>query len=192
MGSLCTKSRKEEPLLANKYQAAEDSTKAKAVKDYSATKNSEISFTSGQLLDIADKTQKGYWMGQVEGEGPFGWFPSASVVLITEKEAIFEMEKRRLAASQNKKADFPIQNVERKPTTVNAAGKVIRARANKSYTPSSTRSEVIDGSEANSISFKAGDIIAITDKSRADVWLGHVEGSSQWGWFPANYVEVIT
>jgi len=195
MGCLSSRPREGEksPLISSQ-NPNQESTKAKAVRDYTAKKSSEITFITGDVLDIIDKTQKEYWMGQVDGQTIFGWFPSVCVVLIDEKEAIFLLEKRRITAEQNRKgpSSEEVQSAgPRHSVTVNTAGKAVRVRAKQDYTPDSnaTRSGIIDGS-ANAISFKKGDFLVVTDKSRSDWWLGHIEGSTQWGWFPANCVEL--
>lgn len=193
MGCFGSKEGKE-PLIAGS-SANTDLTKAKAVKDFSARKNTEVSFTIGDLLEIVDKTQKDYWMGQVDGQTAFGWFPSNCVLLIDEKTAIFEMEKKRLAESRKRKEDISIavhSPAQRKSITVNSDGKVVRARAITNHTPdNNTKFDVQTDGNTNSIGFKNGDFIVVTDKSRADYWLGHIEGSNQWGWFPASLVEIV-
>jgi len=197
MGCFSSKDEDKTPLVSK--NSTVDSTKAKAVKNYSAKKQSEISFTIGQILEIVDKTQKDYWMGQVDGQTQFGWFPSVCVVLIDEKEAIFEMEKMRLAEQQKRKANLASEvqsSGERNSVTVNTSGKAIRARALTSHVPDGEKrpaaSAGIDANTNNSISLKAGDYVVITDKSRTDWWLGHVEGSNQWGWFPSKCVEIVS
>ena len=68
-------------------------------------------------------------------------------------------------------------HIDPQSVTVNASGKVLRARALKPYSGDSTSVEGAPVSDANSfISFSAGDVLVITDKSKADWWLGHIEG----------------
>jgi len=202
MGCLCSKSRKEEkePLLhksASTYKAPE-SNKAKAVKDYNAKNSTEISFKIGQLLDIIDKTQKEYWMGQVDGQTGFGWFPSVSVVIIDEKEAIFQMEKQRIAGETLKRQNELNLSKEvsssgqRKSMTVNTSGKVLRVQAIKAYAGDIIGNIPNSDNSASFMSFSIGDILVVTDKSKPDWWLGHIEGrTNTWGWFPVDHVEVI-
>lgn len=59
---------------------------------------------------------------------------------------------------------------------MNATGQALRAQAITTYNPNDARkSGVIDGN-SNLIPLKVGDFVVVTDKSRGDWWLGHIEG----------------
>jgi len=167
-----------------------ENCKAKAVRDYHAKNKSELSLIIGQILDIIDKTQKDWWMGQIEGQTAFGWFPSVNVQVIDEKEAIFEMEKRRLENEKkrrtelNKRLSAPKAS---KSMTVNSEGKVVKARAIRNYD-----GHAGDGPSEDKLPLEAGQVVVVTDKSHSGWWLGVVEGNNNMrGWFPVDAVEII-
>jgi len=167
-----------------------ETCKAKAVRDYHAKNKSELSLIIGQILEIIDKTQKDWWMGQIEGQTAFGWFPSVNVQVISEKEAIFEMEKRRLENENKRRTElnrrFSAPKAS-KSMTVNTEGKVLKVRVVRNYD-----GQAGSGPAEDKLPLEVGQVVVVTDKSHSDWWLGVVEGnSSMRGWFPADAVEII-
>jgi len=194
MGACCGKSEDKEaekkPLLSAKPSpnSVVESCKAKTIREYRAKNKSELSLIIGQILDVIDRTQKDWWMGQIEGQTAFGWFPSSNVQVIDEKEAIFEMEKRRLANEKRKKSDLQnslnsSQNAAQNSVTVNAEGKAIKARVIKPY-------DGQNGPTEERLPLIVGQIVVITEKKDNDWWLGIVQGTNKRGWFPADSVEL--
>lgn len=195
---MCSGERKnEQERLVPKSSAdaqTSEACKAKAVKDYKAKNKKELTLIIGQILDIIDRTQKDWWMGQVEGQSAFGWFPSVNVVVIDEKEAIFEMEKRRLASEKTKKEEQKeelhreVSNPSiRKSMTVNTEGRVIRATVITAYDGQS----VAGGPSEDKLPLEVGQIVIITDKHQLEWWLGTLQGKKTRGWFPAVNVELL-
>jgi hypothetical protein len=47
-----------------------------AMYDYVATKNDELSFLEGDIINVTNQVSGGWWEGQKESTGEIGWFPS--------------------------------------------------------------------------------------------------------------------
>ncbi|KAI9101180.1 hypothetical protein DFS34DRAFT_613427 [Phlyctochytrium arcticum] len=140
-------------------------TKARALYAYESTCEGELSMSVGDIITVTNKnTGSDAWW---EGEGPLG------------------------------KGQFPVNYVEAidEPATLQPTASLPPTRTStvhSAYTPPSQQVKALydySASEADEISFSAGDVIKLTSSSDPDWWQGELKGRA--GAFPANYVQKI-
>ncbi|KAI8922926.1 hypothetical protein BC831DRAFT_473791 [Entophlyctis helioformis] len=137
------------------------SIKVKALYSYEATCEGELTFDAGELLTVTNtKTGSDAWW---EGEGHHGrgQFPVNYVQVLDDDVASSPVKERETKA--------PMSLVKE------------TAQVRALYDFASTA--------AGELSFKAGDIVNVTQSSDADWWDGELNGAT--GAFPASYVERI-
>ncbi|KNC97306.1 uncharacterized protein SPPG_07235 [Spizellomyces punctatus DAOM BR117] len=138
--------------------------KVRAMYAYDSTCDGELTMAAGDIITVTNKnTGSDAWW---EGEGPHG------------------------------KGQFPVNYVELIDTASESSASLgaISKRSSLNPTPTPSYPQVkalydYTASEPDEISFRAGDIIRVTQSADADWWQGELNGRS--GAFPANYVQKI-
>eukprot|EP01114_Cavostelium_apophysatum_P009508 TRINITY_DN2265_c0_g1_i2.p1 TRINITY_DN2265_c0_g1~~TRINITY_DN2265_c0_g1_i2.p1 ORF type:complete len:597 (-),score=210.06 TRINITY_DN2265_c0_g1_i2:52-1842(-) len=133
--------------------------KAKALFDYNAQEDNELSFKENDVITIVEKVANSdWWQGELNGKR--GLFPSNFVEIL-----------KTLPTPAPQKVALPP-----KP----AAAAVTRPRMKAVFD--------FDAQEDNELPFKEGDIVTVVEKiPDSDWWKGECNGKT--GLFPTNYCE---
>jgi hypothetical protein len=132
---------------------------AKVLASYEATSKEQLSLQQGQMVIVRKKTESGWWQGEV-GKGKkreVGWFPASYVQLL---------EGVGGGSTEKKSTSSVSDDVQGESFT-----------AVYDY----------NGQYEDELSFKAGDVIMVTNKDDANWWQGTLGDKA--GVFPSNYVE---
>ncbi|XP_065071787.1 drebrin-like protein [Rhopilema esculentum] len=134
---------------------------AKALYDYQAEGEDEVSFDPGDIIEEIEKVDDGWWKGRAPS-GAYGLFPANYVELLDSQEATGTTE------SQPEEAQMTSQP------------QGISARALYDY----------QAADETEISFDPDDVITEIDQCDENWWRGQAP-DGRYGMFPANYVELI-
>jgi hypothetical protein len=139
---------------------------ARALFEYAASDDhsNEISFPAGATISVAEQAHNGWWRGCVEGCSDGGWFPSNFV--------------RPMSSIV----------VTEKPVCVDAAV-LFYAIAVHDYLADDSETEV--SSALKELTIRTNDAIAVTATDANGWWFG-VGAGGESGWFPSNYVEILS
>lgn len=149
---------------------------ARAVYDYEATEDNEISFTEGDLITELEEVDEGWWSGKAPN-GQVGLFPSNYVERVGGEEAAYAEPE-------------PEPAYEPEPEPVHAAAAAAPpapAAALASEGVVKVAMYAYAAAEDNEISFEEGDRLTNVDTSiDDDWWQGELNGVT--GLFPSAYV----
>lgn len=141
----------------------------KANYDYQAQSTGELDFNEGDILEVTEKHQDGWWVGVLNGHE--GLFPSNFVSAISESEAI--PTQQQPAVMDSGASTTPPFNPQSSSTGEDPVG---RCRALYDY----------DAQDAEELSFSEGADIVVYQKFDDGWWFGALE-NGQKGLFPSNF-----
>uniref|UniRef100_UPI00398E3F97 intersectin-2-like isoform X3 n=1 Tax=Pristiophorus japonicus TaxID=55135 RepID=UPI00398E3F97 len=215
-------SRKEVPVNKNKVSVHRKSAilmNYRALYPFEARNNDELSFQTGDLIEVDEATvgESGWFYGTLRGKS--GWFPVNYVEKMTESEAPLSPKKALLPptkpASATSTSPGPYAqskvgdegNFQPSRTFSGISGSPIWQKSAFTPTlPPGSGSPVYDQVEnvkafkalalcswtakkENHLNFSKDDIIDVLEQ-QDNWWFGEVRGAK--GWFPRSYVKVIT
>uniref|UniRef100_A0A452IWE8 Intersectin 2 n=1 Tax=Gopherus agassizii TaxID=38772 RepID=A0A452IWE8_9SAUR len=143
----------------------------RALYSFEARNNDEMSFNSGDVIQVDEKTvgEPGWLYGSFQGH--FGWFPCNYVEKISENEKALSPKRALLPPtvllSTTSASPEPLRTVEN-----------LKAQALCSWT----------AKKDNHLNFSKNDVITVLEKQE-NWWFGEVHGGR--GWFPKSYVKIL-
>ncbi|KAG8124550.1 hypothetical protein E2320_019937 [Naja naja] len=171
----------------------------RALYPFEARNQDEISFHSGDIIEVAEKTEgePGWLYGSFQGH--FGWFPCNYVEKISENEKAVSPPKKALLPptvtvpatsvpldvhSSSKPADeADYQNISF--ANLNASSWQKKSAFTRTVSPGSV--SPIHGQD-NHLNFSKNDIITVLEQQE-NWWYG--EAGKGRGWFPKSYVKIL-
>ncbi|XP_074847443.1 intersectin-2 isoform X2 [Carettochelys insculpta] len=190
----------------------------RALYSFEARNHDELSFNSGDLIQVDEKTmgEPGWLYGSFQGH--FGWFPSSYVEKIIQGEKPLSPKKALLPPtvflsptsapaeplSPNKSTeDSDYHNVPFSSLTVNTTWQkksaFTRTLSPGSVSPVHGQGQAVENLKAqalcswtakkeNHLNFSKNDIITVLEQQE-NWWFGEVHGGR--GWFPKSYVKIL-
>ncbi|EMP34253.1 Intersectin-2 [Chelonia mydas] len=190
----------------------------RALYSFEARNHDEMSFNSGDVIQVDEKTvgEPGWLYGSFQGH--FGWFPCSYVEKIPESEKALSPKKALLPPtvflsttsappeplSPGRSAeDTDYQNVPFSSLTVNTTWQkksaFTRTVSPGSVSPVHGQGQAVENLKAqalcswtakkdNHLNFSKNDIITVLEKQE-NWWFGEVHGGR--GWFPKSYVKIL-
>ncbi|XP_059155381.1 intersectin-1-like isoform X4 [Physella acuta] len=153
---------------------------ARVIAPYVATGTGQLSLETGNLINVRQKSPRGWWEGELQVRGQkkrIGWFPANYVKL--------------LGASSARSTPEP-----------SVAALTIGAQGSRSTTPQSTASQegVVGANQSETVvalyayaaqnddelTFQKDAVITVLSRDNQDWWHGQLDGKT--GVFPSNYV----
>uniref|UniRef100_A0A670ICI0 Intersectin 2 n=1 Tax=Podarcis muralis TaxID=64176 RepID=A0A670ICI0_PODMU len=183
----------------------------RALYPFEARNNDEMSFSSGDIIQVAEKTEgePGWLYGSFQGHQ--GWFPGNYVEKIPENENTLSPPKRALlppvvslpTASVPPADESDYQNISFSSLNVNTCQKksaFTRTVSPGSVSPIHGQGQVVENLKAqalcswtakkdNHLNFSKNDIITVLEQQE-NWWFGEV-GRGR-GWFPKSYVKILS
>ncbi|EHB15999.1 Intersectin-2 [Heterocephalus glaber] len=190
----------------------------RALYPFEARNHDEMSFSSGDIIQVDEKTvgEPGWLYGSFQGN--FGWFPGNYVEKMPWSEKAMSPKKALLPPTVSLSATSPsseplsssqpasvtdYQNVSFSNLTVNASWQkksaFTRTVSPGSISPIHGQGQVVENLKAqalcswtakkdNHLNFSKHDIITVLEQQE-NWWFGEVHGRR--GWFPKSYVKII-
>ncbi|XP_040080451.1 intersectin-2 isoform X1 [Oryx dammah] len=187
----------------------------RALYRFEARNHDEMSFNSGDIIQVDEKTvgEPGWLYGGFQGN--FGWFPCNYVEKVTSSEKSVSPKKALLpptvsatSTSESLSSNQPAsvtdyQNVSFSNLSVNSSWQkksaFTRTVSPVSVSPIHGQGQVVENLKAqalcswtakkeNHLNFSKHDIITVLEQQE-NWWFGEVHGGR--GWFPKSYVRVI-
>nr|XP_020726106.1 intersectin-2 isoform X2 [Odocoileus virginianus texanus] len=187
----------------------------RALYRFEARNHDEMSFNSGDIIQVDEKTvgEPGWLYGSFQGN--FGWFPCNYVEKVTSSEKSVSPKKALLpptvsatSASESLSSNQPAsvtdyQNVSFSNLSVNTSWQkksaFTRTVSPVSVSPIHGQGQVVENLKAqalcswtakkeNHLNFSKHDIITVLEQQE-NWWFGEVHGGR--GWFPKSYVKII-
>uniref|UniRef100_A0A6I8P4H2 Intersectin 2 n=1 Tax=Ornithorhynchus anatinus TaxID=9258 RepID=A0A6I8P4H2_ORNAN len=185
----------------------------RALYPFEARNHDELSFNSGDVIQVDEKTtgEPDWLYGSFQGN--FGWFPSNYVEKIPESEKALSPKKALLpptvslsttSASPDQQAtESDYQNTAFSNLTVNTTWQkksaFTRTASPGSVSPIHGQGQAVENLKAqalcswtakkdNHLNFSKHDIISVLEQQE-NWWFGEVHGGR--GWFPKSYVKII-
>lgn len=190
----------------------------RALYRFEARNHDEMSFNSGDVIQVDEKTtgEPGWLYGSFQGR--FGWFPCNYVEKLPSSEKSMSPKKALLppsvslsatsASSESLSSNQPAsvtdyQNVSFSNLTVNTSWQkksaFTRTVSPVSVSPIHGQGQVVENLKAqalcswtakkdNHLNFSKHDIITVLEQQE-NWWFGEVHGGR--GWFPKSYVKII-
>uniref|UniRef100_A0A8C8S227 Intersectin 2 n=1 Tax=Pelusios castaneus TaxID=367368 RepID=A0A8C8S227_9SAUR len=190
----------------------------RALYSFEARNHDEMSFNSGDIIQVDEKTvgEPGWLYGSFQGH--FGWFPSNYVEKVPESEKALSPKKALLPPavflsttsgpaeplSPNKSAEISdYQNVPFSSLNVNTTWQkksaFTRTVSPGSVSPVHGQGQAVENLKAqalcswtakkdNHLNFSKNDIITVLEQQE-NWWFGEVHGGR--GWFPKSYVKIL-
>uniref|UniRef100_A0A8C6X7U3 Intersectin 2 n=1 Tax=Naja naja TaxID=35670 RepID=A0A8C6X7U3_NAJNA len=179
----------------------------RALYPFEARNQDEISFHSGDIIEVAEKTEgePGWLYGSFQGH--FGWFPCNYVEKISENEKAVSPPKKALLPptvtvpatsvpldvhSSSKPADeADYQNISF--ANLNASSWQKKSAFTRTVSPGSVspihgQGQVVENIKDNHLNFSKNDIITVLEQQE-NWWYG--EAGKGRGWFPKSYVKIL-
>ncbi|KAM9156493.1 intersectin-2 isoform 3-T4 [Pangshura tecta] len=189
-----------------------------ALYSFEARNNDELSFNSGDVIQVDEKTvgEPGWLYGSFQGH--FGWFPCNYVEKISENEKALSPKRALLPPtvflsttsappeplSPSRSAEnTDYQNVPFSSLTVNTTWQkksaFTRTASPGSVSPVHGQGQAVENLKAqalcswtakkdNHLNFSKNDVITVLEKQE-NWWFGEVHGGR--GWFPKSYVKIL-
>uniref|UniRef100_A0A8C6X897 Intersectin 2 n=1 Tax=Naja naja TaxID=35670 RepID=A0A8C6X897_NAJNA len=180
----------------------------RALYPFEARNQDEISFHSGDIIEVAEKTEgePGWLYGSFQGH--FGWFPCNYVEKISENEKAVSPPKKALLPptvtvpatsvpldvhSSSKPADeADYQNISF--ANLNASSWQKKSAFTRTVSPGSVspihgQGQVVENIKDNHLNFSKNDIITVLEQQE-NWWYG--EAGKGRGWFPKSYLYHMT
>ncbi|XP_038606944.1 intersectin-2 isoform X2 [Tachyglossus aculeatus] len=189
----------------------------RALYPFEARSHDELSFNSGDVIQVDEKTtgEPGWLCGSFQGN--FGWFPSNYVEKIAESEKALSPKKALLPptvslsttsaspepVSSSQAAESSYQNTAFSNLNVNTTWQktsaFTRTASPGSVSPIHGQGQTVENLKAqalcswtakkdNHLNFSKHDIISVLEQQE-NWWFGEVHGGR--GWFPKSYVKII-
>ncbi|XP_062971974.1 intersectin-2 isoform X2 [Elgaria multicarinata webbii] len=190
----------------------------KALYPFEARNHDEMSFNSGDIIQVVEKTdgEPGWLYGSFQGH--FGWFPCNYVEKIPENEKAFSPPKKALLpptvslptasisveplSPSQPAEETDYQNASFSSLNVNAWQKksaFTRTVSPGSVSPIHGQGQVVENLKAqalcswtakkdNHLNFSKNDIITVLEQQE-NWWFGEAGGGR--GWFPKSYVKIL-
>ncbi|XP_060267899.1 intersectin-2 isoform X5 [Ovis aries] len=187
----------------------------RALYRFEARNHDEMSFNSGDIIQVDEKTvgEPGWLYGGFQGN--FGWFPCNYVEKVTSSEKSVSPKKALLpptvsatSTSESLSSNQPAsvtdyQNVSFSNLSVNTSWQkksaFTRTVSPVSVSPIHGQGQVVENLKAqalcswtakkeNHLNFSKHDIITVLEQQE-NWWFGEVHGGR--GWFPKSYVKII-
>lgn len=190
----------------------------RALYRFEARNHDEMSFNSGDIIQVDEKTvgEPGWLYGSFQGN--FGWFPSNYVEKMPSNEKALSPKKALLpptvslpatsTSSESLSSNQPAmgtdyQNVSFSKLTVNASWQkksaFTRTVSPGSVSPIHGQGQAVENLKAqalcswtakkdNHLNFSKHDVITVLEQQE-NWWFGEVHGGR--GWFPKSYVRII-
>ncbi|XP_046329518.2 intersectin-1-like isoform X4 [Haliotis rufescens] len=167
------------------------------IAPYMATGNGQLSLETGNMIQVRQKSPRGWWEGELQAKGQkkkIGWFPANYVKLLGSASARSTPDRQPMSVT-------PTPQLSVQSTT---------GGGSRSTTPQSTSSQSSQPSQppptvpppsvaeqvvalysyaaqnADELTFQKEAVITVLNKDNPDWWQGELEGKT--GVFPANYV----
>ncbi|KAM8786092.1 intersectin-2 isoform 2-T3 [Rhynchonycteris naso] len=199
-------------------EPASDLVNYRALYRFEARSHDEMSFNSGDIIQVDEKTtgEPGWFYGSFQGN--FGWFPCNYVEKMPSSEKSVSPKKALLpptvslsatsTSSESFSSNQPAsvtdyQNVSFSNLTVNTSWQkksaFTRTVSPGSVSPIHEQGQVVENLKAqalcswtakkdNHLNFSKHDIITVLEQQE-NWWFGEVHGGR--GWFPKSYVKII-
>uniref|UniRef100_A0A8C6CZV9 Intersectin 2 n=1 Tax=Moschus moschiferus TaxID=68415 RepID=A0A8C6CZV9_MOSMO len=187
----------------------------RALYRFEARNHDEMSFNSGDIIQVDEKTvgEPGWLYGSFQGN--FGWFPCNYVEKVTSSEKSVSPKKALLpptvsatSTSESLSSNQPAcvtdyQNISFSNLSVNTSWQkksaFTRTVSPVSVSPIHGQGQVVENLKAqalcswtakkeNHLNFSKHDIITVLEQQE-NWWFGEVHGGR--GWFPKSYVKII-
>uniref|UniRef100_A0A6I8PD80 Intersectin 2 n=1 Tax=Ornithorhynchus anatinus TaxID=9258 RepID=A0A6I8PD80_ORNAN len=190
----------------------------RALYPFEARNHDELSFNSGDVIQVDEKTtgEPDWLYGSFQGN--FGWFPSNYVEKIPESEKALSPKKALLpptvslsttsaspepVSSSQQATESDYQNTAFSNLTVNTTWQkksaFTRTASPGSVSPIHGQGQAVENLKAqalcswtakkdNHLNFSKHDIISVLEQQE-NWWFGEVHGGR--GWFPKSYVKII-
>ncbi|KAI8907051.1 SH3 domain-containing protein [Powellomyces hirtus] len=186
---------------ASTISVAGASKQVKAIYDFNATDEGELTFNAGDMIDVLDTggdfTDEAWWEGRLNRTGESGQFPivftqgwqALQASMSSNMPSSVSMSSlARAATTQSHRMSMAETIASRRTSTIprspsNNLPKPTKVMARALYAYEST----CDGE----LSMDVGDVIQITNKDTGSPAWWEGEGSRGKGQFPVNYVELI-
>ncbi|KAG0375271.1 SH3-domain kinase binding protein 1 [Mortierella sp. AD032] len=152
---------------------------------YDAEKGDELSLTVGDIINVSDNSDPGWWVGEKVKDGQGGWFPANFVDPYEEKAAAAPTPADPVPAA----AAAAVAPVEEESVTA-PAEESAAPPAPKHEGPVLARVEYdYEAKESGELSLEVGRVVTILDSSDPAWWTGDLNGKV--GTFPSNYVKLL-
>ncbi|KAF9956827.1 SH3-domain kinase binding protein 1 [Mortierella alpina] len=148
---------------------------------YDAEKDDELTLEVGDLINVSDSSDPGWWVGERVKDGKAGWFPSN-----------FVDPYEQPAAETSAPLSEPVADAPALATTAAApaAPEEAAPAAPKHEGPVLARVEYdYEAKESGELSLEVGRVVTILDSSDPAWWTGDLNGKV--GTFPSNYVKLL-
>ncbi|KAK6187699.1 hypothetical protein SNE40_005666 [Patella caerulea] len=158
---------------------------AMVIAPYTATGAGQLSLESGNLIQVRQKSPRGWWEGELQARGQkkkIGWFPANYVKLLGPSSARSTPDtglSSTIAAvsQQNSRSATPVsQSSTTSQPPVTTAPTSEKVQAIYAYTSQND----------DELTFQKDAVITVLNKEANDWWQGEIDGVV--GMFPANYV----
>ncbi|KAJ7344208.1 hypothetical protein JRQ81_000158 [Phrynocephalus forsythii] len=206
------------PVSASESKQSVGFVNYRALYPFEARNHDEMSFNSGDIIQVSEKTEgePGWLYGSFQGR--VGWFPCNYVEKIPEEEKGFSTPKKALlpptvslpaasvpaetASPSNQTEETDYQNISFSNLNVNTWQKksaFTRTVSPGSVSPIHGQGQVVQNLKAqalcswtakkdNHLNFSKNDIITVLEQQE-NWWFGEVNGGR--GWFPKSYVKIL-
>ncbi|XP_041351400.1 intersectin-1-like isoform X2 [Gigantopelta aegis] len=180
---------------------------ATVIAPYQATGTGQLSLELGNLIQIRQKSPRGWWEGELQKfknargqKKRIGWFPANYV--------------KMLGSSSGQSTPIGETNGQGDTSTCSTQQLSVQAavqQGSRSNTPQTTNSHTPQPSPVepkymervlalysyaaqndDELTFQKAAVIGVINKENPDWWFGEVEGEGQTGVFPSNYVTPYT
>ncbi|KAG0055974.1 SH3-domain kinase binding protein 1 [Gryganskiella cystojenkinii] len=153
---------------------------------YDAEKDDELTLEVGDIINVQDLSDPGWWVGERVKDGKAGWFPCNFVDPYDENAAPATVTAPVAVAA----AEEPVESASAHHESTEAAPEAAAPAAPKHDGPVIARVEYdYEAKESGELSLEAGRVVTILDQSDPAWWTGDLNGKV--GAFPSNYVKIL-
>uniref|UniRef100_A0A8C6M8R2 Intersectin-1 n=1 Tax=Nothobranchius furzeri TaxID=105023 RepID=A0A8C6M8R2_NOTFU len=144
---------------------------AQALYPWRAKKDNHLNFNKNEIITVLEQ-QDMWWLGELQN-GQRGWFPKSYVKLISPRDSSIEVrsgEETRSVSKAGKQTRFSFSEIAQVIAAYTATG-------------------------AEQLTLAPGQLILIRKKNPGGWWEGELQARGkkrQIGWFPANYVKLLS
>ncbi|XP_067673962.1 intersectin-1-like isoform X2 [Haliotis asinina] len=165
------------------------------IAPYLATGNGQLSLETGNMIQVRQKSPRGWWEGELQARGQkkkIGWFPANYVKLLGSSSARSTPDRQPMSVT-------PTPQLSVQSTTGGGSRSATpQSTSSQSSQPASAAVSATGAVEkvialypyaaqnADELTFQKEDVITVLNKDNPDWWQGDLNGKT--GVFPANYV----
>ncbi|XP_070190790.1 intersectin-1-like isoform X2 [Littorina saxatilis] len=157
---------------------------AMVIAPYTASGNGQLSLEAGNLINVRQKSPRGWWEGELQARGQrkkIGWFPANYVKLLGSSSARSTPDPNATLSAGGSQHSGGSRSSTPQPQPTTAAPPLPTPQAERlvALYPYVAQNE-------DELSFEKDAVITVISRDNPDWWQGEVSG--QTGLFPSNYV----